>query len=51
MEAFQMPRPGACSSLATSEQEQFLQHVMLRMRKKIEQRRILCKPIFQDFDR
>ena len=51
METFQMARPGARTNLATMEQDQVLDGIMLRMRSKIQERRILCKPIFQDFDK
>lgn len=51
METFQMPRPGARTNLATIEQDHVLDSIMLRMLSKIQERRILCKPIFQDFDK
>ena len=51
-ETYHMPKPGTTQwdAVQTDKQKQFEQ-VMENMRLKTNQRRILAKPCFQDFDR
>ncbi|XP_073251609.1 uncharacterized protein [Porites lutea] len=51
METFQMSRPGAGSDRLSMEDEEFLQRITQRMRRKLIEQRILSKPCFQDFDK
>ena len=51
METFQMSRPGAGSDCLSMEDEEFLQRITQRMRRKLIEQRILSKPCFQDFDK
>lgn len=51
-EVFRMPKPGTCDwSKASLENQQKVEEAMHKMRQKTNQRRILTKPCFQDFDR
>ena len=51
METFQMGRPGAGSDRLSMEDEELLQRITQRMRRKLIEQRILSKPCFQDFDK
>ena len=51
METFQMSRPGVGSDRLSMEDEEFLQRITQRMRRKLIEQRILSKPCFQDFDK
>ena len=51
METFQMNRPGADSDRLTQEDEEDLERITQRMRRKLIEQRILSKPCFQDFDK
>ena len=51
-EMFLVPKPGTLDwSFATDDQKQMVDNVMERLRQRASQRRILAKPVFQDFDR
>lgn len=50
-EMFQVPKPGTIDwSNATEDHKSLLEITMDRLRQRIVQRRILAKPVFQDFD-
>ena len=51
METFQMSRPGAESDQLTQMDEEVLERITQRMRRKLIEQRILSKPSFQDFDK
>ena len=51
METFQMSRPGADSDQLTQTDEEVLERITQRMRRKLIEQRILSKPSFQDFDK
>ncbi|KAL9961377.1 hypothetical protein ACROYT_G030301 [Oculina patagonica] len=51
METFQMSRPGASSEQPTQDDEEFVERIKQRMRRKLIEQRILSKPCFQDFDK
>ena len=51
METFRMSKPGAKTGCSTSEKEMFLERIMHRMRQRANERRVLVKPCFQDFDK
>ena len=51
METFQMSRPGADSDQLTQNDEEILERITQRMRRKLIEQRILSKPSFQDFDK
>ena len=51
MESFQISRPGAESDQLTQMDEEVLERITQRMRRKLIEQRILSKPTFQDFDK
>lgn len=51
METFRMSKPGAKTSYANVDKEMFLERIMNRMRQRANERRVLAKPCFQDFDK
>ena len=51
METFQMSKPGESSDRLTQDDEEFLERITQRMRRKLIEQRILSKPCFQDFDK
>lgn len=51
METFQMSRPGVESDQLTQMDEEVLERITQRMRRKLIEQRILSKPSFQDFDK
>ena len=51
METFQMSRPGADADQLTQNDEEVLERITQRMRRKLIEQRILSKPSFQDFDK
>ncbi len=51
-EIFLTPKPGTMDWNKTSkEQAKFVEDIMERLRQRANQRRVLAKPVFQDFDR
>ena len=46
-----MSRPGADSDQLTQTDEEVLERITQRMRRKLIEQRILSKPSFQDFDK
>lgn len=51
-EIFLTPKPGTMDwTFASEEHQGFLNDIMDRLRQRINQRRVLMKPTFQDFDR
>jgi len=48
-----LPRLGAAdfSSTASPGEKEMLEAVMFRLRERVNQRRVLAKPCFQDFDK
>ena len=49
---FHVPKPGTLQwSYATEDQKTFVDSIMERLRQRADQRRVLAKPVFQDFDR
>ena len=51
METFEMSRPGANSDRLSQKDEELLERITQRMRRKLIEQRILSKPCFQDFDK
>ena len=51
-EIFRVPKPGTVDwEQVTDEHSDLYESTMTRIRSRVEQRRILLKPVFQDFDR
>ena len=51
-ERFHVPKPGTLQwEYATEDQKTFVDSIMERLRQRADQRRVLAKPVFQDFDR
>ncbi len=49
---FRVPKPGTMQwENASDEHKAFVDAIMDRLRQRAEQRRVLAKPIFQDFDK
>ena len=51
-EIFRVPKPGTADWTEASDNHcDLYEATMTRLRSRVEQRRILLKPVFQDFDR
>lgn len=51
-EIFRTPKPGTMDwQFASPEHKQLVEETMSRLRERVDQRRVLLKPVFQDFDR
>ncbi|XP_060063466.1 uncharacterized protein LOC132543930 [Ylistrum balloti] len=52
MEMFRVPKPGTIDwAYATEDHKELFESTMERLRQRINQRRVLAKPVFQDFDK
>jgi len=51
-EIFRIPKPGTMDwTYASDEHKQLVDETLQRLRERADQRRVLLKPVFQDFDR
>ena len=52
LEIFRVPKPGTVDwTFASEEHREFYNQIMDRLRARVNQRRVLVKPVFQDFDK
>lgn len=52
MDTFRVPKPGTVDwENASSDHQNLFEQTMERLRQRLNQRRVLAKPVFQDFDK